>query len=162
MIYSSRLKTLAFSTGAKRYGTYKGYGRGTCYLGPCTDNANWAERRILAMDAKPWIGSPLGRVSLSVSHSIMSVPKVTSKANQYKYKTSSLRSDQLKGSIMRRELEKAFAAFSLVADDKDTVIGTGHWGCGAFGGAYNESRIVAARIWVPCPCVCTSITFIRN
>ena len=38
---------------------------------------------------------------------------------------------------MRRELEKAFAAFSLVAEDKGTVIGTGHWGCGAFGGKYN-------------------------
>ena len=34
---------------------------------------------------------------------------------------------------MRRELEKAFAAFSSVADE-DSVIGTGHWGCGAFGG----------------------------
>ena len=38
-------------TGARRYGTYSGYGRGAHYTGPCQDDCDWRERRILAIDA---------------------------------------------------------------------------------------------------------------
>ena len=47
---------------------------------------------------------------------------------------------------MKRELEKALAAFSSVAD-KDTVIGTGHWGCGAFGGAITQNLDIFTTLY---------------
>ena len=38
---------------------------------------------------------------------------------------------QVSNSIMKREVKKAFVAFSAVQGE---IIDTGHWGCGAFGG----------------------------
>lgn len=38
-------------TGARRYGTYTGYGQTSTFAGACRINRNWNERRILAIDA---------------------------------------------------------------------------------------------------------------
>lgn len=38
-------------TGAQRYGTYAGYRREAHFTGPCRENWNWNDRRILAIDA---------------------------------------------------------------------------------------------------------------
>ena len=39
--------------------------------------------------------------------------------------------DQVSGFVLERELKKSFVAFSAVSG---SVVSTGHWGCGVFGG----------------------------
>ena len=91
--------------GARRVGKYEGIGRKVRFVGPWTETRDWTNRFIIAMDA----------LELDLRNSEDQIM-------------------ELYPETLCRELNKAYCGFSPLHGKPFTLVSTGHWGCGAFGG----------------------------
>ena len=91
--------------GARRVGQYKGVGRNVTFMGPWVEEREWSLRCVIAMDALELDMEDCG-------HNIR----------------------ELEPNNLNRELNKAYCGFSPLNGKPFSLIATGHWGCGAFGG----------------------------
>ncbi len=91
--------------GARRVGRYEGIGRNVKFVGPWTEGRDWSSRSIIAMDA----------LELDLEQSEGQIL-------------------ELQPGNLRRELNKAYCGFAPLQGKPFSLVSTGHWGCGAFGG----------------------------
>ena len=101
--------------GARKIGKYKGLGREIEFTGPCIDSSsNWLLRHVIVMDAL--------ELDEKESNTIA----------------------ELEQNDLTRELNKAYCGFTAMSSDTFGTIGTGHWGCGAFGGHKYAKALIQA------------------
>ncbi len=91
--------------GARRVGRYKGIGRQVKFVEPWSEARDWSSRSIIAMDA----------LELDVEESQDQILEVMPQN-------------------LHRELNKAYCGFAPFRGEPFSLVSTGHWGCGAFGG----------------------------
>ena len=100
--------------GAKKIGVYKGLGREIEFIGPCDSSSNWLLRHVIVMDALELDEKESSTIA------------------------------ELEQNHLTRELSKAYCGFTAMSRDTFTTIGTGHWGCGAFGGHKYAKALIQA------------------
>ena len=126
-------------TGAEQFSRYHGYASTFEWAGPYRDETvrdAWGRRQtvVVAMDALRLGGSKKQRAG------------------------------QFHPRLLRRELNKAFCAFST-SDQHATppcgrhcAVATGNWGCGAFGGDVRLKALL--QVVCVCVCVCVCVFFV--
>ena len=115
--------------GARQVGSCQGIGRNVTYTGTVVyaGERDWNGRWIIAMDA----------MELDIVEDSDALPL---------YGNVVIR--ELRGSVLQRELNKAFCGFSGIEEanngdtDRPASIATGHWGCGSFGGNKQAKAVI--------------------